>query len=185
MGTLVHDPFFVEMPAFFGMTFEAMLAAKDPRAWIEFELDQRSEASFLSSFFADRRRFDHLGFVDAVRASYRWLAGMEDLLRELHSLGVPMHAFSNYPQWYELIEDRLAVSRFVPWSFVSCRTGVRKPDPAAYARVLRELGVSPHRCLFVDDRESNCEAARQSGMRAIRFENALALRASLSELEIV
>lgn len=185
MGTLVHDPFFVEMPAFFGMTFEAMLAAKDPRAWIEFELDQRNEASFLSSFFADRRSFDHRGFVDAVRASYRWLAGMEDLLRELYSLGVPMHAFSNYPQWYELIEERLAVSRFVPWSFVSCRTGVRKPDPAAYARVLRELGVFPDRCVFVDDRESNCEAARQSGMRAIRFENALALRASLSELEIV
>jgi HAD superfamily hydrolase (TIGR01509 family) len=62
---------------------------------------------------------------------------------------------------------------------------VRKPDPAAYARVLRDLAVSPQRCLFVDDRESNCEAARQSGMRAIRFENVEALRASLSELGIV
>jgi HAD superfamily hydrolase (TIGR01509 family) len=185
MGTLVHDPFFVEMPRFFGMTFDAMLAAKDPRAWIEFELDERSEASFLSSFFADRRRFDHRAFVDTVRASYRWLPGMEELLGELHGLDVPMHAFSNYPHWYELIEERLTVSRFVPWSFVSCRTGVRKPDPAAYARVLRELAVSPQRCLFVDDRESNCEAARQSGMQAIRFESAEALRAALSELGIV
>lgn len=185
MGTLVHDPFFVEMPAFFGMTFDAMLADKHPRAWVEFELDERSEASFLSSFFADGRTFDHRGFVETVRASYRWLPGMQELLGELHGLGVPMHAFSNYPSWYALIEERLAISRFVPWSFVSCRTGVRKPDPAAYARVLRDLAVPPEACLFVDDREGNCEAARRSGMRAMCFENVETLRASLSKLGVL
>ena len=53
MGTLVHDPFFVEMPKFFGMTFDAMLEAKHPSAWVEFELGECSEEAFLESFFAD------------------------------------------------------------------------------------------------------------------------------------
>ncbi len=42
-------------PDFFGMTFDAMLQAKHPRAWVEFELGQRSEEDFLASFFDDGR----------------------------------------------------------------------------------------------------------------------------------
>ena len=185
MGTLVHDPFFTEMPSFFDMTFDAMLAAKDPRSWIEFELDERSEQEFLECFFADRRPFDHVRFVDAVRSSYRWLPGMQELLGDLRRDGCAMHAFSNYPRWYRLIEEELSLSRFVAWSFVSCRTGIRKPDPAAYARVIDELGAPPQSLLFIDDRESNCEAARRSGMQAIRFENAAQIRRSFEGLGLL
>ena len=141
MGTLVHDPFFVEMPEFFGMTFDAMLEAKHPSAWVEFELGERSERSFLDNFFADGRDFDRRGFVSTIRSSYRWLPGLEELLAELRATESAMHAFSNYPVWYQLIEERLRPSRFLDWTFVSCITGRRKPDPAAYAHVLNQLGV--------------------------------------------
>ncbi len=181
MGTLVHDPFFAEMPEFFGMSFDAMLAAKHPTAWVEFEVGQRTESEFLSDFFADRRAFDHRGFVDAVRSAYRWLPGMEALLKDLRAAGFSMHAFSNYPVWYQLIEERLGLSRFLDWTFVSCRTGLRKPDPAAYARVLRELRVPAKDLVFVDDRDRNCEAARAGGMDAVRFEDAESLRAYLAQ----
>ena len=181
MGTLVHDPFFTEMPDFFGMTFDAMLQAKHPRAWVEFELGQRSEEDFLTSFFDDGRDFDRAGFVSTVRSSYRWLPGLEALLAELRDAGFSMHAFSNYPVWYQLIEERLSPSRFLDWSFVSCITGLRKPDPAAYAQVLDELGVPAERCVFIDDRASNCEASRQAGIRSVLFEGIDPLRASLRE----
>lgn len=93
-----------------------------------------------------------------------------------------MHAFSNYPVWYRMIEERLSVSRFVDWTFVSCRTGLRKPDRAAYVNVLNELGVSSKRCIFIDDRESNCEAARNVGIRAIRTEGPDSLRETFRSL---
>lgn len=185
MGTLVHDPFFIEMPSFFDMTFDAMLAAKDPHSWVEFELDERSEEDFLECFFADRRSFDHVRFIDAVRSSYRWLPGMNELLDDLRRHGCAMHAFSNYPRWYRFIEEELSLSRFVAWSFVSCRTGIRKPDPAAYARVIDELGAPAQTLLFIDDREKNCEAARQSGMQAVRFEHAVQIRRSLEGLGLL
>jgi HAD superfamily hydrolase (TIGR01509 family) len=185
MGTLVHDPFFVEMPKFFGMTFDAMLEAAHPSAWVEFEVGERSEEDFLESFFADGRDFDRRGFVGAICSAYRWLPGLEELLTELRGSGCAMYAFSNYPVWYQLIEERLRLSRFLDWTFVSCVTGKRKPDPAAYVHVLNELGVSAEQCVFVDDRVGNCEAARQGGIRSVLFEGVGPLRASLREAGVL
>jgi HAD superfamily hydrolase (TIGR01509 family) len=185
MGTLVHDPFFVEMPEFFGMTFDGMLEAKHPSAWVEFELGERSEESFLDSFFADGRDFDRRGFVSTIRSSYRWLPGLEELLAELRAADSAMHAFSNYPVWYQLIEERLRPSRFLDWTFVSCITGLRKPDAAAYAHVLNQLGVPAEQCVFVDDRSSNCEAARQAGIRSVLFEGVGPLRESLRDAGVL
>jgi HAD superfamily hydrolase (TIGR01509 family) len=181
MGTLVHDPFFEEMPEFFGVSFDALLRTLKPGPWVEFELGRRTESEFLNNFFADERPFDHGAFVRRVRSAYRWLPGMEALLAELHTSGRAMHAFSNYPEWYRMIEERLEVSRFVDWTFVSCLTELRKPDPAAYAHVLRTLAVRADRCLFIDDRVSNCEAAREAGIQTIRFEGVEPLRRSLEK----
>jgi len=184
MGTLVHDPFFVEMPQFFGMTFEDLLEAKHPRAWVEFELGKCTETEFLHRFFDDRRDFDREGFIRAVRASYRWLPGAEALLADLREAGCSMHAFSNYPIWYRMIEERLGLSRFLDWTFVSCETGLRKPDSRCYVAVLRELDVTADQCVFVDDHVRNCEAARQIGIRSVVFEGMDALRTSLRASQV-
>jgi HAD superfamily hydrolase (TIGR01509 family) len=185
MGTLVHDPFFAEMPGFFALTFDELLEAKHPSAWVDFELGRISEEEFLDQFFADGREFDQRGFVDEVRASYRWLPGIEELLGELAEAETAMHAFSNYPVWYRLIEERLGLSRFLEWTFVSCRTGVRKPDAAAYATVLRELKVPAERCIFVDDRAPNCDAARKSGIHAVQYRGVEPLRDSLTAAGLI
>lgn len=179
MGTLVHDPFYEEMPEFFGLSFQDLIKRLEPGAWVDFELGQRTESEFLSDFFADGRDFDHQGFVRTVRDAYRWLPGMEALLAELRAAGHTMHTFSNYPVWYRMIEERLRVARFADWTFVSCLIGLRKPDPAAYARVLRRLGASAEQCIFIDDRGDNCKAAAEAGIHAIRFEGVEVLRGEL------
>lgn len=181
MGTLCHDPFYEDMPRWFGMTLEELLAAKHPTAWIEFELGQLSEEEFLARFFADGRDYDRIGFAEFTASRYRWLDGMEELVRDLAQAGHALHALSNYPTWYHRIEERLGVARFVKWSFVSCDTGVRKPDPQAWRRAVRELGVAPADCLFVDDRKRNCTAARALGIPTVRFASAEALRGELAE----
>lgn len=35
MDTVVYDPFFHDMPRFFGLSFKELLAAKHPTAWIQ------------------------------------------------------------------------------------------------------------------------------------------------------
>ena len=179
MGTLVHDPFFDEMPAFFGMSQRELIDRKHPDAWVRFEHGELTEGQMLASFFADGRAFDHGAFERVVRAAYRYLDGIEPLLAALRDCGVSMHAMSNYPVWYRWIEASLGLSRYLPWTFVSCETGLRKPAAAAYENAAATLGVPPSRCLFVDDREGNVAAARAVGMRALRFETASRLEEDL------
>ncbi|MFW5740904.1 MAG: HAD family hydrolase [Myxococcota bacterium] len=185
MGTLVHDPFYEIVPAFFGMSFEQLLREKHPTAWIEFELGEIAEEEFLPRFFRDGRTYSYAGLKEAMRRGYAWLPGMEDLVARLARAAVPMHALSNYTPWYRMIEDRTGLSRFVPWSFVSCETGVRKPDPEAYLHAARTLSVPPSVCLFIDDRERNCEAAAGVGMSTILFENAATLEHELKQRSIM
>jgi len=180
MDTLVHEPFHHEMPAFFGLTMDELLDAKHPTAWVEFELGELTEEEFLARFFRDGRSFDRAAFVRAVRAAYRWLPGMQELLGALSARGHAIHALSNYPCWYRMIEERLGLSRYLEWSFVSCDTGVRKPDPRAFVGAAARLGVEPGECLLIDDREKNCAAARALGMQALRFTSASELATELA-----
>lgn len=176
MGTVVYDPFFEEVPRFLGMDLAELLKVKHPTAWVRFERDEIDEDTLLRDFFRDGRPFDGRGLKRAMAEAYRFLDGMEELLEELRAAGVPMHALSNYPRWYELIETRLRLSRFMTWRFVSCHTGVRKPDPDAYLGATRTLGCPPQACLFVDDRAANVEGAEAVGMPAVRFQTARGLR---------
>lgn len=173
MDTLVHDPFREVMPAFFGMNFRELLRAKSPTAWLEFERGETNEAEYFARAFTDARAFDGPGFREAMVAGYAWLPGMEALLSRLaehcHATGAEMHALSNYPVWYERLDARLGVSRYLTWRFVSCRTGVRKPAPAAYLGAAAACGATPEACLFIDDRAENVDAALAVGMDAFRF----------------
>jgi putative hydrolase of the HAD superfamily len=54
----------------------------------------------------------------------------------------------------------------------SAFVGMRKPEPGIYALTLERLGdgLRAEECVFVDDLELNCEAARALGMTAVRYE---------------
>jgi HAD superfamily hydrolase (TIGR01509 family) len=183
MDTLVRDPFRDVMPAFFGLSLEEMLRQKHPNAWGRFERGELTEAQFLPSFFADGRSYDHAGFCQAIRDSYAWLDGMEPVLARLAERGLTMHALSNYPVWYRWIEERLCLSRYLSWSFLSCNMGIRKPERGIFERAAASLGLAPAECLLIDDRAANCDAAREVGMLALQQRgDAHALWAELQEL---
>jgi HAD superfamily hydrolase (TIGR01509 family) len=183
MDTLVRDPFFTHMADFFGLSFDELLRRKHPTAWSKFELGKLDEQGLFDQFFADSTPIDGPAFKRCVGEAYAWIDGIEPLLIELKAAGVPMHALSNYPPWYQLIEDRLRLSRYVDLTFFSCDTGVRKPAPDAYLGACRKLERRPDQCLFVDDRSLNTDAAREVGLHALQFTgDVAALRASLREL---
>ena len=179
MDTVVVDPVHKELPGFFGITTQELFAKRDPTAWRSFEVDAISETECLNRLFGTHGPFDHGAFRACVRDAYRFVDGMRELLEDLSAKKVEMHALSNYSSWYQLIDERLGVSRYMPWTFVSFVTRVRKPDPKAYTNVIDTLGGPADRYLFIDDREVNCQAARAVGMHAHRFTSAPDLRREL------
>jgi putative hydrolase of the HAD superfamily len=50
---------------------------------------------------------------------------------------------------------------------ISGEIGLRKPDPAIYARAASELQLEPSECVFVDDFRVNVEGAEAVGMAGI------------------
>ena len=181
MSTLVYDPIHEEIPTFFGLTLQELYDQKHPTAWQEFERGEISEQTFYTTYFPMRTEpVDATALRRVLADAYRWLPGVEELLQQLAEQGRPLHAFSNYPVWYEIIDEQLGLSRYLDWTFVSCNTGIRKPDPRAYLNAADHLGVAPSRCLFIDDRQKNCDAAIAVGMDAIRFTSAPQLRRELS-----
>lgn len=167
MNTLVTEPFYEAVPRFLGISLEELYQAKDHQAFLAFERGEIDEEDYAQRFFIDRRPLDTAGLKRTMTGAYRFMDGVEPLLAELKASGYPMYALSNYSCWYTLIEEKLALSRYLAWDFVSCRTGLRKPAAEAYRFAAERLGVSPSQCVFVDDREKNVVGARSVDMQAI------------------
>jgi HAD superfamily hydrolase (TIGR01509 family) len=179
LDTLVQNPFYREIPAFFGLTLSELRSSRHPTSWLEFECGEIPEAEYLRRMFADGRQFDSGAFLTEVRRGYRWMDGMEPVLAELRKQGVEMHTLSNYPVWYRDIEEILELSRYVAWTFVSCFSGLRKPWPEAFRSAAAAVGREPADCLLIDDIQENCEGARCAGMQAIWFRGAADVRDAL------
>ncbi|GIL84445.1 hypothetical protein Vretifemale_13067 [Volvox reticuliferus] len=182
MDTVVYDPFFHDMPVFFEMSFKELLTSKHPTAWVEFECGAINEDELLAKFFADGRKVDGAALKAMMVSKYRYLDGMEPLLGRLKSAGFQLHAMSNYPAWFRLIEEKLKPSEYLEWTFVSCEgpmKGLRKPSTEAFEACVKTLGQPPENLIFVDDRKVNVEAACAVGLDGILFQGAGALESEL------
>ena len=100
---------------------------------------------------------------------------MIDFVRELRGGDVRAALLTNnVREWEPLWRAKLPeIDELFEVVVDSAFVGLRKPDRAIFELTLAWLGgVAPERCVFVDDLDVNCEAARELGMAAVRFESA-------------
>jgi HAD superfamily hydrolase (TIGR01509 family) len=81
----------------------------------------------------------------------------------------------------EVLEERPDVRDLFDVIVVSAEAGLRKPNPAILTLTAERLGLLPARCLFIDDKERNTNAAATIGMPGIVFESAEQLQRALAE----
>ncbi|KAG2693927.1 hypothetical protein I3760_08G118100 [Carya illinoinensis] len=105
------------------MSLKELIECKHPTAWIEFEKGMIDEVELSRIFFKDGRSFDLEGMKNCMRRGYSYIEGVEELLHALKQNKYEIHAFTNYPIWYKMIEDKLKVSRYLSWTFCSCING--------------------------------------------------------------
>ena len=108
-----------------------------------------------------------------------------DLMRELKGRGLRMALLTNNvrewePRWRPMLPELDEIFEVVVDSgFV----GMRKPEAGIYELTLQRLGGVPaSECLFVDDMEVNCQAARDLGMTAVQFHDAEQTRREVEAL---
>jgi epoxide hydrolase-like predicted phosphatase len=122
----------------------------------------------------------HVPSEDLARRLTAWVEPdheMRDAVRDFHDQGIKTALVSN--SWRHEDYDVLELFDVV---VLSSDLGVRKPDPEIYAVALERLGVTPDRCVFVDDLGGNLKPARALGMTTIRHDAASSTIAELKRL---
>jgi epoxide hydrolase-like predicted phosphatase len=102
---------------------------------------------------------------------------MIDLMRGLRDRGLRMALLTNnVREWEPLWRSMLPVDEIFEIVVDSGFVGLRKPEPEIYELTLDRMrardglaALAPGQCLFVDDVDVNCEAARELGITAVRF----------------
>jgi putative hydrolase of the HAD superfamily len=82
---------------------------------------------------------------------------------------IPIYAFANtnHAHAAHLLTQFAPVLGHFRKVFTSCTIGLRKPEPAAFDYVVREIGVPAGRVLFFDDTLANVDGARACGLQAV------------------
>jgi putative hydrolase of the HAD superfamily len=94
-------------------------------------------------------------------------------MREANDAGHRMGMLTNnVREWEPLWRSMLPVDEIFEVVVDSGFVGCRKPDPEIYEITLERLdGVAAEECLFVDDIDVNCAAARELGMSAVHYQH--------------
>ncbi|MGC0400358.1 putative hydrolase of the HAD superfamily [Streptomyces sp. SAI-126] len=158
------------------------------------EWPHRHLPSFQDAFWAPRNAYDagelsDLAYWAKVLGHHpgpRWLRTLRaadtamwtrtdprvlDILYRARAADLPMVLLSNAPAHLSNVLDATDWRReLMDDALYSARLGLYKPDPAAYEHALAATGVTdPRRVLFVDDREDNCRAAADLGLRTLHY----------------
>lgn len=98
---------------------------------------------------------------------------MIELMRECRRSGRRMALLTNnVREWESLWRTMLPVDEIFETVVDSGFVGYRKPEPQIYEITLERLGLPASACLFVDDLEVNCEAARELGFTTVQYREA-------------
>lgn len=157
-----------------GMAIAQAAAENGENPLYALERGEISDAEF-------RRRVEaHLdGEVDLARLQSLYFAHIEpnptmvQFVREVRDNGVRTALLTNnVREWEARWRSKVPeIDELFEVVVDSAFVGLRKPDPAIYELTLDRLGdgVRASDCVFVDDLDINCDAARALGMAAVRF----------------
>jgi putative hydrolase of the HAD superfamily len=144
----------------------------------ELETGRLTEAEFLRKLGAalepvlghkpELHRFREIYF-DALHPN----EPMIDLMREAKDRGFRMGLLTNnVREWEPLWRTMLPVDEIFEVVVDSGFVGMRKPDREIYDLTLERMGgPPPQECLFIDDTDVNCNAARELGMSAVHYQH--------------
>lgn len=148
-------------------------------AWNEFDRGGSEEEELIDSFVRNDP-----GIEKEIR---RICENIHDMLKrreyaipwikELKEMGYKVYYLSNFSKKAE--RECAHTIDFIPYTdggILSYQVKIVKPDPEIYKLLMKRYELVPQECVFIDDREDNCQAARELGIHAIPFttkENAI------------
>ena len=159
----------------FGQALEALHERDGAHPLHELECGRMSETVFVENLRTSLselvgRDIELAAFADTLWEGLFANEAMIAFMASLRDAGYRMALLTNNVREWELRWRALApVDEIFELVIDSAFVGVRKPEPEIYELTLTALGLPAAECLFLDDIEVNCEAARAVGMSAVVF----------------
>ncbi len=109
---------------------------------------------------------------------------MDELLEQLKK-HCPLYLISNTNDLhFEYIKKQFGLMKHFTGFFPSHQVGHRKPNPAMFQHVLKEIKLKPEETVFIDDIIEFVDSAKQLGMNAIQFTTRKHLEVELQKLGV-
>lgn len=118
-----------------------------------------------------RKTFENFGETIVPFATTR------PMIEQLKKQGKKLFFLSNYSdEMYRQSKEKLDFLEEFDGGVFSWKEKCMKPDPQIYKILIDRYRLSPHSCVFFDDREENVEAAKQAGLQGILFHTDIPLQ---------
>jgi epoxide hydrolase-like predicted phosphatase len=92
-----------------------------------------------------------------------------DFIKHQKSLGKNIVYITNIGSSYESRKNS-SIYKYFDGGVASCEVGVRKPDPKIFRLLLEKYDLKANKCVFIDDKQANVEAAKLLGFKTIQFD---------------
>lgn len=152
--------------------FSYILLPEMPHFWEEYD---RGAVTY-EQVVADLAEYNHCDRELADKNLRRSIVTQEELpatkalIADLKRANYKLYVLSNMSlEFIEFLREK-EVYKYFDGEVVSCEEKVVKPDAEIYRRLVERYDLDPSETLFIDDRKSNVEAARQQGWSGYDFD---------------
>ena len=156
-------------------------------AWDEFDRGGKEEEELIDAFVKNDPEIETeiRQICEDVHDMLRKRDYAIPWIQELKEKGLKVYYLSNFSKKAE--RECAHTLDFIPYTdggILSYAEKIIKPDPKIYQLLIDRYGLVPEKCVFLDDKEENCQGAERSGIRAIRFTTKEAAIEELKKLGI-
>lgn len=174
-----------EFTKYFGVS-EADMEKGWKANWPKYRLGKITEDEFWTGFLhkSGAQQLD-INHAKKIWRTYQFeIENMLSLLTKLkrkHRLA----ALANIgKEWLDFKRAKFHLDDLFEHIIASGVVGYDKPHPKIYDLLLQKVGVSPQKCTYIDDLQSNLAPAEALGMKTILFSGQSELEKALARLQI-
>ncbi len=158
----------------------------------EWNTEQDRGRAFAEGVAEHSQKFPH--HAEMIRAfDERWsesiggeISETVEILRALKRAGYALYGLSNWSaETFPRVRDQFAFFELFDAIVLSGEVKLAKPDRRIFDLLLEKSGCRAEDCLFIDDSETNVNAARALGFQTIQYQSPEQLARELEQLGIL
>lgn len=129
-------------------------------------------------------------FIDIIKSDWysmlKPIDGTVEILREIKRKGYGTYIISNYHlKTFDMIYNKYDFFKLFDGMVISSRVKLLKPDNRIFYRLIEDYNIVPGETAYIDDLQTNLDAAQKLGFVPVLFKSPEKLRKQLEQLNII